>query len=516
LAPDAATPNAVVKLPAEQVLRGRLIDLQGLPVAGAKVAVVQLAVQKDGGTYSFNRAGLPAAFALWPASADSDEQGRFVIRGCNRRNLLLSARGGSLADWLQPGPPEKGEAEVKTFPLPPARTLTGRVLTADSGKPLAHARVIDVIGDGDTQTDSDGRFRFTLLRHRTVSLQVFPPQGTPWRGVEQTLEWPEGSVKQDVEIRLPHGSLVRGKVTEAGSGKPVAGASVTFYPRGAAPGGQEVTGGDGRFAIAVPPGPGHLLVQGPTLDFIHEEVGGSLLVKGEPGGVRFYPDAVVRLEVPARGEPGELAVTLRRGVTVRGQLLDPDGKPVARAWLLHRPSLSDPRSQHAPPEACDGVFEVPGLDPDRAVPVFFLDPVHRWGVVARLSGKQAGRDVTVRLAPCGQAAARYVNQHGKPAAHMAAAPELVITPGRSVWDTDPARQKELYADQVSLLILDSHNYAGKVRTDAEGRVVFPALIPGATYRVTQFEKPNRLTEREFTAESGKTTDLGTVVTWQAE
>ena len=41
----------------------------------------------------------------------------------------------------------------------------------------------------------------------------------------------EGLVKQEVKIALPRGVLVRGKVTEAGSGKPVAGAGVQFWPQ---------------------------------------------------------------------------------------------------------------------------------------------------------------------------------------------------------------------------------------------------------------------------------------------
>jgi protocatechuate 3,4-dioxygenase beta subunit len=514
--PNAAEPRVVIKLPAEQVIRGRLIDLQGLPVAGAKVSVVQLAVGRDGTTYNLNRAGLPPRFAPWPAPAVSDGQGRFVLRGCNRHNLLLSAEGASASAWLQLGPPEKGEDEALTLSLAPARVLTGRVVCGETGKPVARTRVVNIFGGNDARTDADGRFRLALRDHqRSIPLNVFPAEGEPYLSADPTVEWPKGALKHDVEIRLPRGSLVRGRVTEAGSGKPVAGASVTFYPRGAPPEGQEVTDGDGRFRIAARPGPGHLLIQGPTMDYVHQEVNGGLLVKGEPGGVRMYPDAAVPVDVPAKGAPGEVAVTLRRGLTFRGRVLDPEGKPVARAWLLHRLNHSDPRSAHDPPEACDGVFEVPGLDPDKTVPVFFLDPVHQWGGVARLSGKQAGQEVTVRLAPCGRAAARYVNQHGKPAAKAVVAPELVLTPGRSVWDADPTRKKELIADQVSLLTLDQHNYGGKVRTDAEGRVTFPALIPGATYRVTHFEKPN-MTEREFTVAPGKTTDLGEVVTWQPD
>jgi len=157
----------------------------------------------------------------------------------------------------------------------------------------------------------------------------------------------------------------------------------------------------------------------------------------------------------------------------------------------------------------DGVFEVHGLDPEKAVSVYFLDAEHQCGATVMLSGKQAGEAVTVRLAPCGRAAARYLDGQGRPLADYSAAPNLVITPGARDYDTS-IRKRELLADAGSLTNLDRHNYWQKVKTDAEGRVTFPALIPGATYRVERWEKDTWVPHKEFTAEAGKTIDLGDV------
>src|SRR5207244_11976343 len=95
-------------------------------------------------------------------------------------------------------------------------------------------------------------------------------------------EWPKGARKQQVDLALPRGVLVRGTVTEADSGKPLAGARVQFNPRQANNPhfredvvtdweGAVVSGPDGRFQIATLPGPGHLLFRGPTPDYIHLE-----------------------------------------------------------------------------------------------------------------------------------------------------------------------------------------------------------------------------------------------------
>jgi hypothetical protein len=97
-----------------------------------------------------------------------------------------------------------------------------------------------------------------------------------------------------------------------------------------------------------------------------------------------------------------------------------------------------------------------------------------------------------------------------------AAPEIVVTPG--AWGDYAAAvaKGDLLADAGSLTNLDRHNYWDRVKTDAKGRVTLPALIPGATYRIERWEKDRWVPHKEFTAESGKTTDLGDVVIDKAE
>jgi RNA polymerase sigma factor (sigma-70 family) len=542
LSPDAERAAADLRLLPEQVLRGRLVDLQGVPVAGAVVSVSRVGSLNDGEAPTLTLAGLPGASALWPRPATTDAKGRFVLRGINRdREAALVCKGKDFAQQYfqvypvgkplpeqktlgldvggylhehSSGPDAKGQAEEPTFTLAPTQVLEGRVVYADTGKPAAGARVQGV------PTDKDGRFRLLLGQVKALTAVVEAPADEPYLTTFHRVVWPRGAVKQEVEVRLPRGVLVRGKVTEAGSGKAVAGASVQFWPRQkdnpnllprVITGWQAIvlTKDDGSFAMAVLPGPGHLLIQGPTPDYVHQEIGHSTLYSGEPGGSRHYPDAVVKLDLLARGEPKELAVTLRRGVTVRGRLLGPDGKPVARAVMLHRLHITRDLGWHFAAEARDGVFAVHGLDPDGTVPVFFLAAEHGAGVVATLSGKQAGQEVTVRLVPCGKATARYLDDKGKPVAGLQAAPEIVITPADG--------RGKLSADGGSLTNLDRHNYWDKVKTDAAGRVTFPALIPGATYRIEEWSaEGQRRVLKEFTVKPGKTVDLGDITLTRPE
>ena len=135
----------------------------------------------------------------------------------------------------------------------------------------------------------------------------------------------------------------------------------------------------------------------------------------------------------------------------------------------------------------------------------------RIGYLKDLSGKQAGETVTVRLAPCGKATARYVDGKGRPLADYAPAPDIVITPGAP---DDGRGEGELLADAGSLTNLDRHNYWDKVKTDAHGRVTFPALIPGATYRIidgTNIDAAGRQVRKEFIAAAGEAIELGDIV-----
>jgi hypothetical protein len=409
--------------------------------------------------------------------------------------------------------PDPGQAEEPTFTLAPGRVLEGRVLYADTGKPATGARVLGAL------TDAAGRFQVPTAGPAEQTVLVYAPRGSPYLAVHRRVRWPRGVLRHEIEIRLPRGVLVRGKVTDAATGAPVAGASVQYHarddnrnlPRNAITGYDrlELSDADGAFRIAVAPGPGHLLFQGPTPDYVHVEVDSDVVRSGRAGGERLYPDAALKLDVPAGGGVPELSVRLRRGVTVRGRLVGPDGKPVPRAMVLHRLYVWVDLGWHFPTEARDGVFAVPGLAPEQTVPVFFLDPVNQCGAVARLSGKQAGQEVTVRLEPCGKATARYLDGRGKPLAGAHYSPEIIITPGRPLNGMGRA-DGALAADEAAVVNLDRHNYWDKVKTDAQGRVTFPALIPGATYRVRRFEGDFWAPHKEFVAQSGKTLDLGDV------
>ena len=326
---------------------------------------------------------------------------------------------------------------------------------------------------------------------------------------------------------LPRGVLIRGRVIEKGTGRPLPGSSVQFS---ANPRSDEIIGewqaivaskSDGSFQIAVPPGKGHLLVFGPTPDYILEEIGQMELWRGCPGGTRTYAQDIIAYEVKPDDPPPELIAELRPGKTVRGRVVRPDGQPVESTAMLTRLDVEDVHTtwRGAPHlYARDGRFELHGLDPERYVPLVFLDADHGQGTAVDLSGKQAGEDLTIRLQPNGQAKARFVGPDGRPVAGFALNynVHIVVTPGPPRNTTMKEHRGKLSADAGDMEHIDPRHYANFPPADADGRVTLPNLVPGALYRIcdrSTEDVPGKGVQarKDFTVKPGEKLDLGEIL-----
>jgi hypothetical protein len=537
LNPDKTQAEVKFNLLAEEAIRGRFVDLQGQGAAGVKVyvSVVGRSVNGNWQGFSLQRSlqRPPKGLGLWPAPAVTDKNGRFALRGLNH---ALGISLGFDDDRFAPQgiyvDPKKPLGEIRRS-LSPAQLVTGRVLYMDTGLPVRRARLTvyaseQQYGGGSGvggQADAKGRFRINPHPGKYFQVTAYAPDGEPYLTVHRTVKWVQGQVQLKVTVGLPRGVLVRGKVTEKPSGRPVAGAGIQYFPRttdnpfyrsDVVTGWQGivVSGKDGTFQIPVFPGRGHLLVNGPTLDYVRQEIGRRVLDSGKPGGLRYRPDAVVELNLPAKARTKDVAVTLRRGVTVKGKLEGPGGKPVAAKCLMFCATQVDQLSPfwRFPVQVRDGQFLLRGCDPAATYPVMFLDPKNRWGIKTTLSGKQAGKGVTVRLVLCGRAKVRYLDKQREPLAKIRPWMEMVITPGPHKYDFKAYQKGQLLADSDYVANLDRLNYWTGPSTDAQGRVTLPALVPGVTYVIVELGGNNKdPVKKKFTVESGKTLDLGDIV-----
>ena len=122
---------------------------------------------------------------------------------------------------VDPGPDPKPIA----IALQPGQTVVGRVTYADTGKPVPHALVAS--GPFFHQADTEGRFRVSRgPADQSLRGSGPVPQRRPYLLTFKQGEWPKGAIQQSVDLAMPRGVVVRGKITEEGTGRPVAGAVV--------------------------------------------------------------------------------------------------------------------------------------------------------------------------------------------------------------------------------------------------------------------------------------------------
>jgi hypothetical protein len=547
--PDALQPSAEISLQPEQVITGRLLDVQGWPAQGVVVSIS--AIERDSATGDPLRGRYEGPYYWWPRSNDvpawpkpatTDSEGRFEIHGVGRRlQTQLNIIDPRFAlQTIEVKTDDAPGSKSVTISVQPAKIFTGRVTYADTGKPVPKATInIAAGGAGQRgfratrfQTDEDGRFRANPSRGDRFFVSATPPAGQRYLAASKTVDWPGGAVEQRVDFALARGVIIRGKVTEAVSKVPVAGASVLFVPHSRAGTdsnagrGEGQTATDGSFELTVGPGAGHLAVQASNEDFVIREIGHRAFFQGEPGGVRLLSNSFVACEPNPDGASLEVEVSLRRGVTVSGDLVGPDGKAVRDTWIIGGvvlPPIAGAFRNWRGNYHCNaqtGRFELHGLDPepDADVPVYFFQPARKLGATAQLSGKSvAGGLLTVKLEPCGTAIARLVDANSLPIARYRdeSLISMIVTPGADRASRDPADQDRMRSQSEYLGRIDSVNYARQPESNELGQITFPALIPGATYRIvdrtTVRDPSGSAVRKDFTVKPGETLDLGDIL-----
>ncbi len=331
LDPDADRPAAEITLNPEQVIEGRLFDVNGLPVRDVEITVQAmgrvipakpdgtLPERFEGASFSpYHHNDLPA----WPRPAFSDAEGRFTIRGAARGfRVELAVDDPRFARLKVPVETDAASrSKSVTAALEPARIIAGRVTDDETDQSIPHARIVVLSyknGVGyinQFEADDQGRFRMNPLSADRFRVSVHSPDSVrPYLGSSVEFDWPRGKVEHRVDLTLRRGVLIRGKVIEEGTGRPVAGARISFgtkradEPNSVASGRAE-SAPDGSFQVAVLPVPGYLIVLAPSEDYVLRSIGDRMAREGRPGGRRSYAHAIIPIDPKPDREPTEVAV----------------------------------------------------------------------------------------------------------------------------------------------------------------------------------------------------------------
>ena len=106
---------------------------------------------------------------------------------------------------------------------------------------------------------------------------------------QKRIEWPKGSVEQSLDLVLPRRVLIHGKVTEEGSGEPIPGALVNFMFRRERQRRIAVRADNvGSYQIGVVASTGHLVVRGPTDNYVLRGIADQTLQPNSPSDLQDY------------------------------------------------------------------------------------------------------------------------------------------------------------------------------------------------------------------------------------
>jgi protocatechuate 3,4-dioxygenase beta subunit len=574
---DVSAHNAgkavALRLRADDVtIRGRILDLEGRPVARAAIAVYSLERPADGGDLKAwiaaearsprllnqrpSMISLPVAgVAGIPLSTTTDKAGRFRLAGFGCETVAhLRVRGEGVENTTIAVCTRDGKAALisrgwwqKVFPaarfellLGPGKVVTGTVTEKGTGKPIAGA-VVGVDGDW-VHTDAKGRYRLTGLGKRAP--HVAAARGSHHFYTQREVPDTTGAEPITIDFELQRGREIRGRLTDKG-GRPVRG-YVWYSARPDNPNLKglnirdalgmfhgRMTMADGAFRVLACPGPGYLAVKAEQDRFTCAEfkewkgdanVGFNMpgwkgdLVAAVPNNlVPSHCHAIVAVE-PSPDDPKSWTrdIVLDPGKTVNGTLVGPDGKPVAGALAFGLTAILTTQVRSIPdrPERINRLkgadFTVFGVNPREPRLLVFVHPQKNLGKLLLVRGDEK-QPLRVRLEPLGTATGRLVDSKGKPAAG------IVITPRINLRSIARKDRKTLPSDLLYFAGIDTHEerpYPTAVTADAKGHFTVAGLLPGIKFALKVYRKaPNgeEITENQLSIlslEAGKTKNLG--------
>lgn len=440
----AAAPATAASDPLLGRLTGRVLDPDHAPLAGAEVVVHR---PQAGQLTMLDLETRHAPHEVARARTDADGRFAFALERGIPFDLRASADG-----FCAGRRPECYAGEALELTLSAGFLVHGTVRRERDGGPVADARVRVFqlshtnSDEGATRSEADGSYRLRIPFQEDATLEVTPlrEQGSGW--IPLTFD-ADGTVRQD--LLLGDGIEVRGKVLEAGSGKPIAGARVGegwTYRRSA------TTDERGEYVL---PGFGITGVQ-------------ELFAKAEG-----YGQTQLATLPPARDGVLHVDFELPRGRVARGRVIDPEGRPLADAYVAAVASETGREGQRSEwlsgRTDFAGRFELGGLTP--GLPHALLACAAGFATLVydfpASEAEQAELDLgDVRLARPSMLAGRVEDETGRPLAGL----EVLLSGANA--DRGRLRRVEL-APAGGWYV--EHRSA---TTDAEGRFWFGALPAG--------------------------------------
>lgn len=332
----------------------RVVDAGSSPLAGVAVGVY--ARDREERSWVMRPSALDLGRQEAAAAVVSDDEGRATAVALPPGKAWVLLRlPGYVPRVLEAEIPREG-VDLGVQTLEPALDVVGRVVD-EAGKGLADAevRVVTVVGMGGrgvARSDADGRFvvadqprRGELALDAVVKGYVLP-------GPFRVALPPEG----EVVLRMRQARVLTGRVVDAETQAPVGDASVsaaTTMERPIGSGGTMMSTGRGA--------------RGRT-----DERGEFRLEDLEPTGLTLtvtaqgYQWQSQQVDMPQDGDPPPVLVALKKGLELRGRVLDASGQPAPGVQVSASAAETDMstrtmRSGGMARTGPDGAFTIQGL-----------------------------------------------------------------------------------------------------------------------------------------------------------
>ena len=497
--------DIVLHLPTELPFEGRVVDLEGNPLAGVRVRPLNIRAPTDGRLDAWidhvkaGKANAMPHIRLYTAigvglggcePATTDAEGRFVLGGLGAERVVRAViEGPTIETALVTLVTRKMESFDSTYFIrrqtnygisarifvAPTRPLIGRITDAVTGEPVAGITIAPMVSDGNplqhvkATTDSEGRYRMTGLRiGAEIHLRTAVDLERRYLPCDARVPKNDGLSQMTQDFALHKGVLVTGTVRESKSGKPVRSARIAHYAMTANPfmlRGRVLTWDpstqtrrDGSFRLLVLPGEGVISVFARgylTLDQLPEAP--DLASLPTSVGLSSHRNMAVHVvKFTEQTETQDLKLTVQRGRPFDVRIIDAAGRPVSGAFVFDAAGRG--RWSEAPltgAEVTLGAFNAKAPRTIRAA--------HRErGLVGRLVLDHAGGPA-ILMTPGGRIRGRLIDADGLPRASEHLSSSMSddrgrTTPGPSVpW---------------------------QLRTDQQGRFDIPCLDPRFAHACT--------------------------------
>jgi hypothetical protein len=532
-------------------IRGRIIDIQGRPVAGATVRPTDIKIPNSGDLTEFLKE-LPdgeqaplveskrlrhwsGAVTAFIPEVTTDKEGRFAMSGVGRERMLevlvtgptialgrfkiMTRKSGTVTAPVHRGFADLGRetyhgADFDHVALPNL-TIEGTVRDRASKRPLKGVTVRghrDVGGAPLTMisatTDDQGHFRLNgFAKGQPPELLAIPNGEMPYLPSQVTVDAKQATAVADVD--LIRGVWVTGRLTEKSSGKPARGHVQYFAFQdnphlNDAPGFKRTfyvdpttVGESGKFRIVVLPGKGLLAAQGwiEGRSFLRGVGEDTIDTPKENGQYTTYPfyvfpgnyHVVAAVNPQPGAESAECDLVLECGRTMQVRVVGPDGMPMAGTVAF---GVNDGGDRV---DVASSEFTVSGLAPSMGRHVVVRHDAKRLIGTAVVPGS-GGSVVVAKLQPWGTLIGRVVNENGEPVDGVG----LELTP----W-TGPKQSP-------GGPLPDGH-----VRIEKDGRFRISGIVPGVKYYLALLENGVQLkgyAVKGAIVEPGQTKDLGDLKT----